>query len=74
MTGEITLTGAVLPIGGLLEKTLAAHRAGIRRVILPKANEADLDSIPDEVGEVVEFVPVSHVDEVWDTVFPGVLD
>ena len=74
MTGEITLTGAVLPIGGLLDKTLAAHRAGIRLVILPAANEVDLETIPDEVREVVDFVPVSHVDEVWDTVFPGVLD
>ncbi len=74
MTGEVTLTGDVLPIGGLLEKVLAAHRAGIRRVILPASNEVDLDSIPDEVREAVEFVPVSHVDDVWNTIFPGVLD
>jgi len=74
MTGEITLTGAVLPIGGLLEKTLAAHRAGIRRIILPAANEVDLETIPDEVREAVEFIPASHVDEVWDTVLPDVLD
>ncbi len=71
MTGEITLTGAVLPIGGLLEKVLAAHRVGIRRVIIPADNEVDLDEIPDEVRQAVEFVPVSHVDEVWEAIFPG---
>ncbi|MBK8166027.1 MAG: endopeptidase La [bacterium] len=70
MTGEITLTGAVLPIGGLLEKVLAAHRVGIRRVIIPADNEVDLGEIPDEVREAVEFVPVGHVDEVWDAIFP----
>ena len=64
MTGEITLTGEVLPIGGLLEKVLAAHRVGIRRVIIPAANEIDLEDIPDEVREAIEFVPVAHVDEV----------
>ncbi len=73
MTGEITLTGAVLPIGGLLEKVLAAHRAGIRTVIIPEANEVDLETIPEEVREAVTFVPVAHVDQVWDTIFPGVL-
>ena len=70
MTGEITLTGAVLPIGGLLEKVLAAHRVGIRRVIIPRDNEVDLDEIPDEVREAVEFVPVAHVDEVWQAILP----
>ena len=74
MTGEITLTGAVLPIGGLLEKVLAAHRVGIRRVIIPAANTTDLEDIPEEVRDAVEFVPVTHVDEVWGTVFPGVFD
>ncbi len=73
MTGEITLTGAVLPIGGLQEKVLAAHRVGVRRIIIPAVNETDLDVIPDEVREAIEFVPVSHVDEVWETIFPGVL-
>jgi len=73
MTGELTLTGAVLPIGGLLEKVLAAHRAGIRRVIIPAANEVDLETIPEEVSEAVSFVTASHVDEVWDAIFPGVL-
>jgi ATP-dependent Lon protease len=71
MTGEITLTGAVLPIGGLLEKVLAAHRVGIRRVIIPADNEVDLAEIPEEVRSEVEFVPVSHVEEVWATIFPG---
>ena len=60
----------MLAIGGLLEKVLAAHRVGIRRVIIPQTNETDLESIPDEVREAVEFVPVSHVDQVWKTVFP----
>ncbi len=73
MTGEITLTGAVLPIGGLTDKVLAAHRVGINRIILPATNEVDLDEIPDEVREEIEFIPVSHVDEVWDTIFPDVL-
>jgi len=74
MTGEITLTGAVLPIGGLTEKVLAAHRVGIKRIILPATNEVDLDEIPDEVRTDIEFIPVSHVEEVWDTILPGVID
>jgi ATP-dependent Lon protease len=70
MTGEITLTGEVLAIGGLLEKVLAAHRVGIRRVIIPQANEPDLENIPAEVREAIEFVPVTHVDQAWAVVFP----
>ena len=73
MTGEITPTGEVLPIGGLLEKVLAAHRVGIRQIIIPRANEPDLESIPEEAREAIEFVPVAHVDEVWDTIFPDIL-
>ena len=73
MTGEITLTGDVLPIGGLLEKVLAAHRVGIRQVIIPIANEVDLEDIPEEVREAIEFVPVKHVDEVWETIFPEIV-
>jgi ATP-dependent Lon protease len=73
MTGEITLTGEVLPIGGLLEKVLAAHRVGINRVIIPASNETDLDDIPPEVVEDIQFVPIRHVDEVWDEVFPDIL-
>ncbi|MCS6797375.1 MAG: endopeptidase La [Myxococcota bacterium] len=64
MTGEITLRGRVLPVGGIKEKVLAAHRAGIRRVILPERNMADLEEVPAEVRETLEFVPVSRMDEV----------
>ncbi|MBY6273652.1 MAG: endopeptidase La, partial [Bacillaceae bacterium] len=64
MTGEITLRGRVLPIGGLKEKTLSAHRAGLSTVILPKDNEKDLDDIPESVRNDLNFILVSHVDEV----------
>jgi ATP-dependent Lon protease len=64
MTGEITLRGRVLAIGGLKEKLLAALRSGIRTVFIPKENEKDLVEIPDNVKEGLEIVPVSHVDEV----------
>ncbi len=69
MTGEITLRGRVLPIGGLKEKSLAAHRAGITKVLLPKDNERDLRDIPDSVRENMTFVPVSHMDEVLREAF-----
>ena len=64
MTGEITLSGAVLPIGGLKEKVLAAHRAGIRRVLLPKENERDLADVPEDVRSELTFVSVETVEEV----------
>ncbi|GMA55924.1 hypothetical protein GCM10025858_04270 [Alicyclobacillus sacchari] len=64
MTGEITLRGRVLPIGGLKEKSLAAHRAGIRTIVIPKGNVKDLEDVPSVVREQVEFRPVSHMDEV----------
>ncbi|MBB3109878.1 ATP-dependent Lon protease [Paenibacillus phyllosphaerae] len=64
MTGEITLRGRVLPIGGLKEKSLAAHRAGIRTVLLPKDNERDLRDIPDSIRNDMTFIPVAHMDEV----------
>ena len=64
MTGEITLTGRVLPVGGIKEKILAAHRAGITHVILPKENESDLEDIPDYVKADMKFELVSHADEV----------
>jgi ATP-dependent Lon protease len=66
MTGEITLRGSVLPIGGLKEKSLAALRAGIRQVIFPKANEKDLEEVPHEAKERLEFIPVSVIDEVLE--------
>jgi len=64
MTGEITLRGRVLPIGGLKEKMLAAHRGGIRKVIIPKENEKDLKEIPKVVTRQITVVPVEHMDEV----------
>ncbi len=64
MTGEITLRGRVLPIGGLKEKSLAAHRAGITKVLMPKDNERDLRDIPESVRASMTFVPVAHMDEV----------
>ena len=64
MTGEITLRGLVLPIGGLKEKSLAVMRAGITTVIIPKQNERDLVDIPEEAKEKIQFVPVETVDEV----------
>jgi ATP-dependent Lon protease len=66
MTGEITLRGQVMPIGGLKEKVLAAHRAGLQKVILPQRNEPDLDDIPDEVREAIDFICVDHIEEVLD--------
>ena len=66
MTGEITLRGRVLPIGGLKEKVLAAARFGIKTVVIPKLNEADLDDVPDTVRESLEFILVDTVDEVLD--------
>jgi ATP-dependent Lon protease len=66
MTGEITLTGMVLPIGGLKEKALAAQRAGIRRLIIPRRNERDIDDIPEPLRMKMTFLPVDTVDEVLD--------
>jgi ATP-dependent Lon protease len=64
MTGEITLRGRVLPIGGLKEKSLAAHRAGYKKILLPKDNERDLKEIPESVRNDVEFIPVANMDQV----------
>jgi ATP-dependent Lon protease len=66
MTGEITLRGQVMQIGGLKEKVLAAHRAGLKKVILPKLNEPDLDDLPEEVRSDMEFFPVERIGEVLD--------
>jgi len=64
MTGEVTLRGRVLPIGGLKEKLLAALRGGIKTVLIPQENEKDLVEIPENITEGLEIIPVGHVDEV----------
>ena len=64
MTGEVTLQGRVLPIGGVKQKVLAAHRAGLKEVILPKRNEGDLDDVPEQVREEMAFHPVETIDDV----------
>ena len=64
MTGEITLRGNVLPIGGLKEKTLAAYREGIHTIILPKENERDLEDLPEDIRRKMTFHLVKHMDEV----------
>ena len=64
MTGEITLRGIVLPIGGLKEKLLAAHRAGIKKVLIPMENKKDLAEVPKTILETMEIIPVKNVDEV----------
>ncbi|GKS10457.1 endopeptidase La [Paenibacillus chitinolyticus] len=66
MTGEITLRGRVLPIGGLKEKALAAHRAGIRTILLPKDNEKDIRDVPESVRNDLTFIPVAHMDQVLE--------
>ena len=69
MTGEVTLRGRVLPVGGIKQKLLAAHRAGLTTVILPKRNEKDLDDLPDEVRNTLIFVTVDHIDEALRVAF-----
>jgi ATP-dependent Lon protease len=73
MTGEITLSGQVLPIGGLREKVLAAARADIPKVIFPRENESDLEELPPETREELEFVPVDWIEEVLEVAFDGSL-
>ena len=70
MTGEITLSGRVLPIGGVREKILAAHRAGLKTVILPAKNEEDLEDVPEEVLEQLSFVFVENIEDLLEFVFP----
>jgi ATP-dependent Lon protease len=74
MTGEVTLTGLVLPIGGVKEKVLAARRAGMKRVILPRANRKDLRDVPDEARADLEFIFADRVEEVLAAVIPGLED
>jgi ATP-dependent Lon protease len=71
MTGEITLRGEVLPVGGLKEKALAAHRAGIKVLILPRQNEKDLVEIPEEIRKSLRFILAETVDDVWQAAFEG---
>ena len=70
MTGEITLTGMVLPVGGIKEKVLAAHRAGIRRIILPAANEKDLRELPESVRADMTFTPAERIEDVLKAAIP----
>ncbi len=65
MTGEITLRGYVLPIGGLKEKSIAAHRSGLKTILIPKENQKDIDDIPEEVRNALEIIPVENVNEVF---------
>ncbi|MDD1510754.1 endopeptidase La [Priestia megaterium] len=71
MTGEITLRGRVLPIGGLKEKSLSAHRAGLTKILIPHDNERDIEDIPDSVQEELDIVLVSHVDQVLEHALVG---
>ena len=70
MTGEVTLRGRVLPVGGIKMKVLAGHRAGIKTVILPKRNERDLDELPEDVRSEMTFVPVEQIDEAIKVALP----
>jgi ATP-dependent Lon protease len=71
MTGEITLTGQVLPIGGLREKSLAAQRAGLKRIVIPRDNEPDLDELPVETRESLQFIPADTIEDVFAAAFDG---
>ncbi|HEU5065428.1 MAG TPA: endopeptidase La [Gaiellaceae bacterium] len=73
MTGELTLTGQVLPIGGLREKSLAAQRADIKKVIFPRENESDLSELPEETRKELEFIPVDSIEEAFQVAFDGSL-
>ncbi len=73
MTGEVTLTGLVLPIGGVKEKVLAARRAGLKRVILPRGNQKDLRDLPEEVRKEMEFIFADRVEDVLAEMLPGLV-
>jgi ATP-dependent Lon protease len=70
MTGEITLRGDVLPVGGVKNKVLAAHRAGIQEIIIPALNEVDLEEIPESVRQGLTFYPVERLDQALEVAFP----
>src|SRR5215207_8907995 len=72
MTGEVTLSGQVLQIGGLREKILAAQRAGVKKVVMPRENEPELTELPEETRKELEFIPVDMIEEVLDVAFEGV--
>ena len=69
MTGEATLRGRVLPVGGIKMKVLAAHRAGLAKVILPQRNEKDLDDLPEDIRQYMEIVLVDKIDAVFEEAF-----
>ena len=69
MTGEVTITGEVLPVGGIKEKVIGAHRVGIREVILPADNESDVDELPSEISKDMKFYFVKDYEEVEKLVF-----
>ena len=71
MTGEITLTGQVLQVGGLREKVLAGQRAAIKKVVVPRENEAELEELPEETRKELEFFPADTIEEVLDVAFEG---
>jgi ATP-dependent Lon protease len=71
MTGELTLTGQVLPIGGLREKSLAAQRAGLKRVVFPRENEPDLEDLPPETRGALEFIAADTIEDVFAAAFDG---
>ena len=73
MTGEITLSGLILPVGGIKEKILAARRADIRRIILPEGNQKDLQQLPDYVRAEMEFVLVGKIREALAVAIPGLV-
>ncbi len=72
MTGEITLSGRVLPVGGIREKVLAGHRAGLRAIVLPDRNQRDLDELPAEVRSAMRFIPVTNIEDVYQALFTSV--
>jgi ATP-dependent Lon protease len=74
MTGEITLSGLVLPVGGIREKALAARRLGIKTMILPALNEPDLAELPEEIRKDMKFVPVETLEQVLDVALSNAAD